>query len=164
MKDLRRIFYLSLALLLIATPGWPDSIQVSDQICPALLTQPVDPHLLESPSEQERLQAIDLLSQDVLVHYTDLQGLLNVLRMNRFVGDSKNNVYFSNEGFTAEEAEQYLFIGNQRHVGRGDFVIILQRQQGAKFTSHPQMPFELIHQGSYRFQAEQIMYVGPNPF
>jgi hypothetical protein len=118
--------------LLLSLCGLPAFGQSSANFCSGLFNASAETQFL-FPSEELRLRLIESLSENTLIHYTNAENLLSILRHSRIVSDQKNRVFLTQQGMGPREAEQNLFIDSPNHTGRGDFVIMLRRRPGDYF-------------------------------
>ncbi|MGP4112295.1 polymorphic toxin-type HINT domain-containing protein [Streptomyces sp. 4N509B] len=106
---------------------------------------------------------LENLGDDVVFHYSDLEGYEGILSSGSIRADRKGRTYVTQEMVSPGEIYNVLFAGNPSYVGRGEFVIALRVREGVSLRVGEQ-PNELIHQGSLRFNRSDILYAGPNPF
>lgn len=151
--------------LLLALASGPAFAQVSGPFCDSLF-ESLDSRIVnrEELTDSVQLQAIELLGHGNILHYTTLDGLRGILRAQRLIADGKRRVFVTREGFSQDEAERALFINSRRAGERGSYVVILRPQHNVKFEPQASNPFELLHQGSYRFADSDVLYAGVNPF
>lgn len=115
--------------------------------------------------------------QPVYIHYTDKAGAEAITR-GQTISDatrgetragSKGGVYVNPPGqqFNGENVEDLLFLGNERYVGRGDYMVIFSTDQvpeelGAITAGSPfvelKMPKEI------KLKPSNFLYLGPNKF
>lgn len=115
--------------------------------------------------------------QPVYIHYTDKAGAEAIAREHAITDSargetragSKGGVYVNPPGqqFNAANVENLLFLGNERYVGRGDYMVIFSTDQvpqdlGAVTAGSPfvelKMPKEI------KLTPSNFVYSGPNRF
>lgn len=115
--------------------------------------------------------------QPVYIHYTDKAGAEAITR-GHTINDaargatregSKGGVYVNPPGqqFNSENVEDLLFLGNERYVGRGDYMVIFSTDQvpqdlGAITAGSPFV--ELKMPRDIKLKASNFLYLGPNKF
>ncbi|ASW54036.1 polymorphic toxin-type HINT domain-containing protein [Plantactinospora sp. KBS50] len=104
----------------------------------------------------------DSLGDDVFFHYTDEAGHATIMEGGVVKANSKGVSYFAQDMVKSGDANNVLFAGNPRYAGRGSHVIGF-RISPDRLGSGVQ-PNELVHQGSFRFTPDDVIYHGPNPF
>lgn len=115
--------------------------------------------------------------QPVYIHYTSKEGAeaiarelaINDLARGQTRAGAKGGVYVNpaNQQFNSENVENLLFLGNERYVGRGDYMVIFSTDQvptnlgpvtaGSPFVEL-KMPREI------KLTPSNILYSGPNTF
>ncbi|NVZ49774.1 hypothetical protein HX792_05445 [Pseudomonas sp. B6002] len=115
--------------------------------------------------------------QPVYIHYTDKAGA-EAIAQGQSITDStrgatragsKGGIYVNPPGqqFNSENVEDLLFLGNERYVGRGDYMVIFSTDQapeelGAITAGSPfvelRMPKEI------KLKPSNFLYLGPNKF
>ncbi|MGY2377201.1 dermonecrotic toxin domain-containing protein [Pseudomonas sp. SDO524_S393] len=115
--------------------------------------------------------------QPVYIHYTDKAGA-EAIAQGQAITDatrgatragSKGGIYVNPPGqqFNGENVEDLLFLGNERYVGRGDYMVIFSTDQapeelGAITAGSPfvelRMPKEI------KLKPSNFLYLGPNTF
>lgn len=115
--------------------------------------------------------------QPVYIHYTDKAGA-EAIAQGQSITDatrgatragSKGGIYVNPPGqqFNGENVEDLLFLGNERYVGRGDYMVIFSTDQapeelGAITAGSPfvelRMPKEI------KLKPSNFLYLGPNTF
>lgn len=115
--------------------------------------------------------------QPVYIHYTDMAGAEAIAR-GQAINDaargatregSKGGVYVNPPGqqFNSENVEDLLFLGNERYVGRGDYMVIFSTEQvpqelGAITAGSPFV--ELKMPRDIKLKPSNFLYLGPNKF
>ncbi|NVZ72693.1 hypothetical protein HX791_26415 [Pseudomonas costantinii] len=115
--------------------------------------------------------------QPVFIHYTDKAGA-EAIAQGRTINDaargetragSKGGVYVNPPGqqFNSENVEDLLFLGNERYVGRGDYMVIFSTDQvpqelGAITAGSPFV--ELKMPRDIKLKPSNFLYLGPNKF
>lgn len=115
--------------------------------------------------------------QPVYIHYTDKAGAEAIAR-GQAINDaargatregSKGGVYVNPPGqqFNSENVEDLLFLGNERYVGRGDYMVIFSTDQipeqlGAITAGSPFV--ELRMPKDIKLKPSNFLYLGPNKF
>ncbi|MFB3302790.1 dermonecrotic toxin domain-containing protein [Pseudomonas sp. AMR01] len=115
--------------------------------------------------------------QPVYIHYTDKAGAEAIAR-GQAINDaargatregSKGGVYVNPPGqqFNSENVEDLLFLGNERYVGRGDYMVIFSTDQvpqelGAITAGSPFV--ELKMPRDIKLAPSNFLYLGPNKF
>lgn len=113
----------------------------------------------------------------VYIHYTDKAGLEAITQQRRISdalrgetrAGSKGGIYVNPPGqqFNGENVENLLFLGNERYVGRGNYMVIFSSDQVPQnlgpITSGS--PFvELKMPKDINLTPSNILYMGPNKF
>lgn len=133
--------------------------------------------LLNNPNWQSILDSGTYNGKPVYIHYTDKAGLEAITRQQRISdvlrnetrAGSKGGIYVNPPGqqFNGENVENLLFLGNERYVGRGDYMVIFSSDQvpqnlgpitsGSPFIEM-KMPKDII------LTPSNVLYMGPNKF
>lgn len=133
--------------------------------------------LLNNPNWQSTLDSGTYNGKPVYIHYTDKAGLEAITRQQRISdvlrnetrAGSKGGIYVNPPGqqFNGENVENLLFLGNERYVGRGDYMVIFSSDQvpqnlgpitsGSPFIEM-KMPKDII------LTPSNVLYMGPNKF
>ncbi|MDG4756613.1 polymorphic toxin-type HINT domain-containing protein [Micromonospora sp. WMMD710] len=125
-------------------------------------TTPVLVHNCGDAAKHSVDNLADSLGDDVFFHYTDEAGHATIMGGGVVKANSKGVSYFTQDMVKSGDANNVLFAGNPRYAGRGSHVI--------GFRISPDrlgpgvQPNELVHQGSFRFTPDDVIYHGPNPF
>lgn len=133
--------------------------------------------LLNHPDWQSAVNSGMHNGQPVFIHYTTKEGaeaiarehsINDLARGDRRAG-SKGGVYVNPPGqqFNAENVETLLFLGNERYVGSGNYMVIFSADQvpanlgpvtaGSQFV-------ELKMQKAIKLTPSNFLYSGPNTF
>lgn len=149
---------------------------------PALTDSPVpsssaNQQLANHPDWQSVVDSGMHNGQPVYIHYTDKAGAEAIAREHAINdtarGDtrpgSKSGVYVNpaNQQFNGENVENLLFLGNERYVGRGDYMVIFSTDQvpnnlGAVTSGSPFVELKMPKQ--IKLTPSNFVYSGPNGF
>lgn len=115
--------------------------------------------------------------QPVYIHYTSKEGAeaiarghsINDLMRGETRAGSKGGVYVNPPGqqLNGENVENLLFLGNERYVGRGDYMVVFSSDQVPQdlgsITSGSQF-VELKMNKEIKLTESNFLYLGPNQF
>lgn len=149
------------------------TIPQDDSASTSSSNQPLTNH----PDWQSILDSGMYNGKPVYIHYTDKAGLEAITRQRRISdtlrnetrAGSKGGIYVNPPGqqFNGENVESLLFLGNERYVGRGNYMVIFSSDQipqnlgpitsGSPFVEM-KMPKDI------NLTPSNILYMGPNTF
>ncbi|MCX4243136.1 hypothetical protein [Paraliomyxa miuraensis] len=113
----------------------------------------------------------------IYIHYTDLAGLLAIFGARRITdarrgetrAGSKGGIYVNppSQMFNPSNVETLLFLGNERYVGRGDYVVIFtadNEHSGWVPVTSESWVLEGTLSEDVVLTGANVLYMGPNPF
>ncbi|WP_226476455.1 DUF6543 domain-containing protein [Pseudomonas sp. MWU16-30323] len=133
--------------------------------------------LVNHPDWQSAVDSGTHNGQPVYIHYTSKEGAeaiarghsINDLTRGETRAGSKGGVYVNPPGqqFNGENVENLLFLGNERYVGRGDYMVIFSTDQvpqdlGSITAGSPFV--ELKMNKEIKLTESNLLYLGPNQF
>lgn len=133
--------------------------------------------LVNHPDWQSAVDSGTHNGQPVYIHYTSKEGAeaiaqgqgINDLARGETRAGSKGGVYVNPPGqqFNGENVENLLFLGNERYVGRGDYMVIFSTDQvpqdlGSITAGSPFV--ELKMNKEIKLNPSNFLYLGPNQF
>ncbi len=104
----------------------------------------------------------DSLGDDVFFHYTDEAGHSAIMNGGVVRANSKGVSYFTQDLVKSGDANNVLFAGSPAYAGCGSHVIALRISPDR--LSVGVQPNELVHNGSFRFILDDVIFHGLNPF
>jgi len=144
-------------------PAWGGSPDLSG--CLGREARALEKGWQEAPPQGDALlKLIDELGEHTLIHYSTREGIMGILERGVIFPNQKGWTHFTREGFSPQEVEAKIFLGMPAGRGKGDYVIILREKHGIELTPGPGKRFELREPGVHRFDPDDVLYAGPNPF
>jgi hypothetical protein len=107
---------------------------------------------------------IDELGASTVLHYSSLEGIQSIYRSGAIVAAKKGYSYFTKDAFNPAQVEGALFANMPEGRGKGAYVIILKLHSGTHLVQTPARAAEFREIGTHRFNPEDVIYAGPNPF
>ena len=95
-----------------------------------------------------------------MYHYTNAEGAEQIAESGVIRAGANGRTYMTDAKLSPAEAEQALFAGNPKYVGKGDFVVEFEVPEGIELIGNGQLN-ELWTPGSIRPSS---LTVKPNPF
>lgn len=106
---------------------------------------------------------VDKLGDDVYFHYTDKAGFDAIIKSGAIRPDSKDRVFLTQGMYKSSETHNALFIGALGYESKGTQLIAIRVKNAYRLLKGGQ-DYEVIHNGSVRFDAVEVIYTGENPF
>lgn len=116
--------------------------------------------------------------KQVFIHYTSAKGIeaiqqelaLSDKKRNEKREGSKPGIYVNpvTQQFNPENVEILLFLGNEKYVGCGDYVVIFSSDNSLEevglVTEKTWVKEYKLHGGDIKLTRENLIYMGKNPF
>ncbi|MGG5508296.1 MULTISPECIES: RHS repeat-associated core domain-containing protein, partial [unclassified Myroides] len=100
---------------------------------------------------------------DIMIHYTNREGMKAVLKEKKLRSNSKNKVYITDILMNPSEVERNIFLGNIKYEGKGDYAIIFKLSEVQKTNiALSSDVLEYVHNGNLKI--DEIIFTGKNPY